>query len=77
MGGGRENSCSVLEAIKLIEKESKIKFQYKISKKNRVGDHIWYISDNSKFKKDYKNRKIQKKLNLIIKEMVSSEFEKK
>tara|TARA_B100002051_G_scaffold275133_1_gene318037 strand:- start:613 stop:1683 length:1071 start_codon:yes stop_codon:yes gene_type:complete len=77
LGGGRENSCSVLEAIKLIEKESKIKFQYKILKKNRVGDHIWYISNNSKFKKDYKNWKIQKKLNLIIKEMVSSEFEKK
>ncbi len=74
LGGGRENSCSVLEAIKLIEKESKIKFNYTVSKKNRVGDHTWYITDNSKYKKDYKNWKIQKKLNFIIKEMISYEF---
>ncbi len=74
LGGGRENSCSVLEAINLAEKISGIKFNYKIFKKNRVGDHIWYITDNKKFKNDYTNWKIQKKLPLIFKEIISQEL---
>lgn len=74
LGGGRENSCSILEAINLSEKMSGIKFNYKIFKKNRVGDHIWYISDNKKFKKDYKNWKIKKKLPTIFKEIITEEF---
>jgi CDP-paratose 2-epimerase len=53
LGGGRENSCSILEAIKLIENMSNKKSNFKILNKNRVGDHIWWISDNSKFKKDF------------------------
>ena len=51
LGGGRENSCSILEAIQMIEQISGKKSRYKVLSKNRVGDHIWWISDNSKFKK--------------------------
>ena len=58
LGGGRENSCSILEAIKLIEDISDKKSKYKILKQNRIGDHIWWISDNSKFIKHYPNWKI-------------------
>ena len=58
LGGGRKNSCSILEAIDLIEKISNKKSIYKILKKNRIGDHKWWISDNSKFKKDFPKWKI-------------------
>jgi len=53
MGGGRENSCSILEAITLCEEISGKKMSYKCSDENRSGDHIWYISDLSKFQRHY------------------------
>jgi len=53
MGGGRQNSCSVLEAIKLCEKISGKKLKTKYNEQNRIGDHIWYISNLEKFKKHY------------------------
>ena len=74
LGGGRENSCSILEAIKLIERISGKKSNYKLLKQNRVGDHIWWISDNSKFKKDYPKWKIKVSLNQSIEQMIKFEF---
>ena len=53
IGGGRYSNCSILEALKIVEKISKIKIQRKILKNNRVGDHIWYVSSLRKFKKHY------------------------
>ena len=41
-------------------------------KKNRTGDHIWYISDNKKFIKDYPNWKIKLNLKQILAEMLVS-----
>ena len=73
IGGGRQNSCSIIEAIKLIEKISKIKSKYKILKQNRIGDHLWWITDNSKFKKDYPNWKIEVSLIKSLKQMVNFE----
>ena len=52
-GGGRFSNCSILEALKIVEDESKIKIKRKYLKQNRVGDHIWYISNMKKFKNDY------------------------
>ncbi len=53
MGGGRFANISVLEAIELCEKISGNKFNYEYIDKNRIGDHIWWISDVSKFKSHY------------------------
>lgn len=72
IGGGRKNSCSIVEAIKLIENKTKVKMNFKLSSKNRTGDHIWYITNNSKFKKDYPNWKIKYNLNNIIDQIISS-----
>jgi CDP-paratose 2-epimerase len=72
IGGGRDNSCSVLEAMNKIEQKTKIKFNFKITKKNRIGDHIWYISDNKKFKKDYKNWKVKINLSSIIDDIINN-----
>ena len=69
IGGGRSNSCSVIEAIELIEKKIKKKLNYSFVKKNRMGDHIWYITDNKKFKKHYPKWKIKYSLKRIIEEM--------
>ena len=48
MGGGRHSNISVIEALNMM----KIK-DYEYLDQARKGDHIWYISDVSKFKKDY------------------------
>ena len=53
MGGGRQNSCSVLEAIALCEQISGKKMNYEIVDDNRIGDHIWYISCLEKFEQHY------------------------
>ncbi len=50
MGGGRFSNCSIIEALNLVEEISKVKVKRKILRTPRVGDHIWYISDTSKFK---------------------------
>jgi len=70
IGGGRKNSCSIIEAIRIIEKITKIQMLIMYSKKNRIGDHIWYISSNSKFKKDYKAWNIKYSLKKIIKDII-------
>ena len=53
IGGGRENSCSVLEAITLCEEIAGKKMRRQYSSQNRVGDHIWYISSLEKFRSHY------------------------
>jgi CDP-paratose 2-epimerase len=52
-GGGRFANCSMLEAIGICEKIVDKKLSYSYSETNRVGDHIWYISDVNKFKNHY------------------------
>ena len=54
-GGSRYSNCSMLEAILLCEEITGNKMNYSYTDENRIGDHIWYISDVSKFKKDYPN----------------------
>ncbi len=53
IGGSRFASISILEAIDLCEKISGKKFNYEYVEQNRIGDHIWYISDVSKFQSHY------------------------
>ena len=77
LGGGRENSCSILEAIELIEKISGKDSTYRILNKNRKGDHIWWITDNSKFKKDFPNWKIKISLMNSLEQMIKFEFNNK
>mgnify|MGYP001349314734 FL=1 len=71
-GGGRYSNCSINEALEITEKISNIKIERKILKQNRVGDHIWYITDNRKFKKDYPNWKQKYNTKKIIKELITN-----
>ena len=55
MGGGRFANVSILEAIEICERISGKKLNFEYIDKNRIGDHIWWISDVSKFKSHYPN----------------------
>lgn len=53
LGGGRQSSVSVLEAIELCEQISGRTLEYALSEEARIGDHRWWISDVDAFKGDY------------------------
>ena len=53
VGGGRTANCSMLEAIELCEAIAGRKLNVTYSDQNRVGDHMWWISDMARFEQDY------------------------
>jgi len=69
LGGGRENSASILECIQKIEAFTGKKISWKYVDQARVGDHICYISDLTKFKTHYPNWKINCSLDQILQRM--------
>ena len=72
MGGGRYSNCSILEALDIVENISKIKIKREILKKPRVGEHIWYITNLSKFKKHYPRWEQKYNTKKIIEELVEN-----
>jgi CDP-paratose 2-epimerase len=70
LGGGRENSVSMLESIEKIEQMSGKKLAWKYIEENRKGDHICYISNLSKFKSHYPNWKITIGLDEIFRQII-------
>lgn len=72
LGGGKENTCSILEAFDLISNISGIKMKYQYDDKNRIGDHICYYSDLRKMKAHYPNWNITKSLEDIFTEIYQS-----
>ena len=73
IGGGRYSNCSIIEALNLVEDISQIEIKRKFLKIPRVGDHMWYVSDTSKFKKDYSNWKQKYNTRKIIEELIQSQ----
>ncbi len=71
-GGSRYSNISMIEAIHKIENILKKKAIIKYVNTNRVGDHIWYISDVSKFKKQYPMWEYTYNIDDIIKEICES-----
>jgi CDP-paratose 2-epimerase len=74
LGGGRENSASVLECIAAIEGLTERKIQWQYVEQNRRGDHVCYVSDIRKFMNHYPEWSITRSLNDIVKEMVEAEL---
>lgn len=66
IGGGKNNSCSILEAFNLTEQITNKKMIYEYLDENRIGDHICYYSDLSKMKEHYPKFNITKDLSYII-----------
>ena len=71
LGGGRENSISILEAISRIEQLSGKKVHWKYVEQNRIGDHICYISNLAKFKSHYPNWRITFPLDEILRQIIA------
>lgn len=69
IGGGYENSVSIIEAIKKIELISGIKMKYEYSDKERVGDHICYYSNLNKIYNDFPNWHITKNIDDIFEDV--------
>jgi CDP-paratose 2-epimerase len=65
-GGSRHSNCSILEAVALCEEITGKRMNSTYSDNNRIGDHIWYISDVSKFKSRYPDWKYKYDLNDIL-----------
>jgi len=72
IGGGRFSNCSIIEALDIVEKCTGIHIKREYIKSNRVGDHIWYISDLTKFKKDYPKWKQKFNTKKIVEELVDN-----
>ena len=53
IGGGRFSNCSMVEAIAMCEEIAGRRLAWKYLDQNRIGDHIWYISDLTKFKSHF------------------------
>ena len=71
-GGGRFSNCSILEALNTVEKIANIKIKKKIIKQNRIGDHIWYISNMKKFKTHFPNWNQKYSTENIIYELIEN-----
>ncbi len=69
IGGSRHSNCSMLEAIQLCEEITGNKLDWTYSEENRIGDHIWWISDVNRFKKDYPNWEYQYDLKKLFVEI--------
>ncbi|MBU4348994.1 NAD-dependent epimerase/dehydratase family protein [bacterium] len=69
IGGGRHSNCSIIEAIKMCENITKKKMKYSYSEKNRIGDHIWWISNVNKFRSHYPNWQYKYDIEAILTEI--------
>jgi CDP-paratose 2-epimerase len=76
IGGSRKSNCSMLEAISLSEEMTGKKLNYTLSDQARSGDHIWWISDVNRFKKDYPQWDFKYGTREIIKEIVDALHER-
>ncbi len=72
LGGGRENSCSILEAFDMVSRITGKPMRSEYIDKNREGDHICYISDLRKMKQHYPEWGATKALDDIFEEIVAS-----
>ncbi len=72
IGGGRPNSCSILEAIELCEEISGKKLSWQYEDNARRGDHIWWITDTGKFQSHYPDWKLRYYLRETLEEIFRS-----
>jgi CDP-paratose 2-epimerase len=73
LGGGRGNSASMMECIRMVEDMTGKKLNSTYTDQNRIGDHICYISDLTKLKSHYPNWDITKDLPTICEEIIAAQ----
>ena len=69
IGGSRHSNCSMMEAIRKGEELSGNKLEFSYLEDNRIGDHIWYISDVRKFQSHYPDWKYEYDIDGILGEI--------
>ncbi|HEY8965709.1 MAG TPA: NAD-dependent epimerase/dehydratase family protein [Candidatus Methylacidiphilales bacterium] len=69
IGGSRHSNCSMKEAIALCQEISGKKLPHTYVEDNRIGDHIWYISDVRKFQGHYPGWKYRYDIRGILEEI--------
>ena len=72
LGGGKDNSCSILEAFQMAEQVTGCAMKWQYVDENRIGDHICYYSDLRKMKAHYPAWSITKPLHTIFLEIGGS-----
>ncbi|NJR50269.1 MAG: NAD-dependent epimerase/dehydratase family protein [Leptolyngbyaceae cyanobacterium CSU_1_3] len=73
LGGGRENSISILEAFDVVEELTGHKMKWVYVDENRIGDHICYMSDLRKLKAHFPNWQLTYSITDILQEIVTVE----
>ena len=76
IGGGRENACSMLEAIALCERVAGRELRWEMSEEARVGDHRWWISDLDEFGSEYGGWRPRRDLERILREIHEANAER-
>jgi len=71
IGGGRVSHCSMLEAIQSCEGIVAKKLNWSYVDTNRIGDHMWWISDLGKFKNHYPKWELTYTVQDILEEIYS------
>jgi CDP-paratose 2-epimerase len=69
LGGGRHSNCSMIEAIELAQEIVGRELSSSYVDSARIGDHIWWISDNSKFMNDYPDWRVVYSVEDILREI--------
>ena len=76
-GGSRHSNCSMLEAINICEELSGREMKWTYVENNRVGDHIWWISDVRKFKSHFPEWEYRYGIREILEEIVEAQMVRK
>ncbi|MGD9005748.1 MAG: NAD-dependent epimerase/dehydratase family protein [Desulfobacterales bacterium] len=72
IGGSRFSNCSILEAIQFCEEITGKKLDRSYEESNRIGDHIWWISDIQKFRIHYPDWKLTFTIQDILQEIFTA-----
>jgi CDP-paratose 2-epimerase len=72
LGGGKDNSCSILEAFAIVEGLTGKAQVHGYDERNRIGDHICYYSDLRKMQEHYPSWSITRTLGDTIREIVDA-----
>jgi CDP-paratose 2-epimerase len=72
LGGGRDNSCSILEAARMVEDLGGGRLETVYDDQARRGDHICYMSDLRKFQADYPGWRVEISLEEILRQLIES-----
>lgn len=76
IGGGRFSNCSILEALRIIEQMTGMRAEIEYREEARRGDHIWYISDLTKFRSHYPEWRLTHTLESTIEDILRAAMER-